>query len=150
MILFTDYYSSITVDDLSCNTIIVLQYNSFYCNTLPAVYSSSVLQYNTPSLAIHLLSLAIYLHFPCNAIFPHAANHCLSQYNFVYCNTRPAHPRCFIAIQFLVLQYNFPAFKPSLAIQFFTKKKKIILQYKPSATKLPLQYTFFYHNIIRQ
>ena len=104
------------------------------------MYFSSVLQYNTPFLAIHLISLAIHRHFPCNTIFPHAASHCLSQYNFVYCNTLPAHPRCLIAIQFPVLQYNFPALKPSLAIQLFTKKT--ILQYKPSATKLLLQYTF--------
>ena len=113
------------------------------------MYFSSVLQYNTPFLAIHLISLAIHLHFPCNTIFPHAASHCLSQYNFVYCNTLPAHPRCLIAIQFPVLQYNFPTLKPSLAIQLFTKKNYIAIQtishqaplaiYFPSLTKVAIQ-----------
>ena len=122
---------------------------SFYCNTLPVVYFSSVLQYNAPFLAIHLISLAIHLHFPCNTIFPHAASHCLSQYNFVYCNTLPAHPRCLIAIQFPVLQYNFPALKPSLAIQLFTKTNYIAIQtvshqaplaiHFPSLTKVAIQ-----------
>ena len=81
-LLFIDYCSSITVHNLSCNTICLLQYTS-----------SCVLQDNTPSLAIPLISLAIHLHSLAIQFLNLLAS--------------------LIAIQFLVLQYNFPALKPS-------------------------------------
>ena len=58
-LLFTDYCSMITVHDLSCNTIIVLQYNSQQPPILqytgcPAIQFPAYLQYNS-NLAIQLL-----------------------------------------------------------------------------------------------
>ena len=102
-LLFTIYCSSFTVH-LSCNTICLLQYTS-----------SSVLQYNTPSLAIPLISLAIHFHFPCNAIpflqyISSATTAATLQYNSLYCNTilNLLHP--YIAIPCNTLQYNSSAY----------------------------------------
>ena len=54
----------------------------FYCSP----YCSPKLQYNTPSFAIHLVSLAIHLHFPCNTIPSTTHSSCntirVLQYNF--------------------------------------------------------------------
>ena len=126
--------------------------------------SSSVLQYNTPSFAIHLISLAIHLHFPCNTIPStiHLSCNTISvlQYNFFFsatahfcntilpycntltqptckphCNTIPciaiqfSSPTSLVAIQILVLQYNYLTNKPPLAIQFSKPTTLPRLQY---------------------
>ena len=129
--------------------------------------SSSVLQYNTPSFPIHLISLAIHLHFPCNTIPSTTHSSCntirVLQYNFFsatahscntilpYCNTltqptcKPhcnsipciaiqfSSPTSLVAIQILVLQYNYLTNKPPLAIQFSQPTTLPRLQYNALA-----------------
>ena len=79
-----------------------------YCNTLPSVSSSSVLQYNTPSFAIHLISLAVHLHFPCNTIPSTTHSSCniirVFQYKFFfsYCTL--------LQYNSSLLQYTYPAY----------------------------------------
>ena len=126
-----DYCRRITVDDLSCNTVIVLQYNSYLQHTFPTTLCCNT----NPCLAIQLPSQqASY----CNTIFHHAiqffqpslATHCntnfVLQYNYL-ANKPP------IAIQFSTMQYNF--FQPNLATYCNTN---FVLQYNffPSHTAL--------------
>ena len=112
-LLFINYCSSITVDDLSCNTIIVLQYNPQYpsslphCNTLRCI----AIQFNHSTSLLFTIHKGVlqYNFFPAHLYIA-------IPFSFS-CNTEPTKPP--------KLQYNFPycntlANKPSLAIQFST------------------------------
>ena len=147
--------------------------------------SNSVLQYNTPSFAIHLISLAIHLHFPCNTISSTTHSSCntirILQYNFFsatahfcntilpycntltqptckpHCNTIPCiaiqffSPTSLVAIQILVLQYNYLAHKPPLAIQFSKPTTLPRLQYNALAcNKMPPTTPFSCNTIVIQ
>ena len=97
--------------------------------------SNSVLQYNTPSLAITLISLAIHLHFSCNTR-PTCKPHC----NTIPCIAIQFSSLTKVAIQCLGLQYNCLAIQlpcntmPWLAIllqyNFFLFFQPSLLQYK--------------------
>ena len=122
-----------------------------YCNTihLPLQYTSSPLQYTFISLAIqsHPLHTQVAIQSVyCNTIF--FFSHCTLlqynssllqytypaylqaslQYNFLYCKQFSS-PTSLVAIQILVLQYNYLANKPPLAIQFSKPTTLPRLQY---------------------
>ena len=143
-----------------------------YCNTihLPLQYTSYLLQYTSISLAIHLHFpcniIPSTTHSSCNTIrvlqynffsaTAHSCNTILPYCNTLtqptckpHCNTIPciaiqfSSPTSLVAIQILVLQYNYLANKPPLAIQFSKSTTLPRLQYNALACNTMPQTTPF-------
>ena len=141
--MFIDYCSLITVDDLSCNTIIVLQYNPHqpsnlpHCNTLRCI----AIQFNHSSsllFTIHKGVLQYNFFFLHTSILQYNPAHQASYCNTILtlqafsCNTKPSQLHSQGCNTIFLLQYNPKPTTPfscnTIAIQIFFLALSLAIQ----------------------